>query len=91
MVVNTLLSVIFGRPNATLSLALLANDFDLKNRVHLLLGAVNAINLWHAAILALGLAKLSGGNVGRAFAVVFGFWVAIELLLILISFGQLAL
>jgi hypothetical protein len=91
MVISTLLCVIFGRLNAGPSLALLVSDFDLSNRVHLLLGAVNVTYLWHAAVLAIGLAKLSGAATGKAMLVVFGFWVLIELLLIAIGLGQWAL
>lgn len=91
MVVSTLLCVVLGRLNAGPSLALLVKDFDLSNRLHLLLGAVNAIYLWHAAVLAVGLAKLTGGSLTKAFAVVFGFWVLIELLLIAAGMGQWAL
>ncbi len=91
MVVGTLLAVILGRLYAGPSLALLANDFDPKNRVHLLLGAANIIYLWHTGVRAIGLAKVSGAPTARVFAVVFGFWVLIELLLIAIGLGQWAL
>jgi len=91
MAISTPLCVIFGRLNAGPSLALLVSDFDLSNRVHLLLGAANAIYLWHTAVLAIGLARLSGAATGKALLVVFGFWVLIELLLIAIGLGQWAL
>ena len=88
MVIGTLLCVIFGRLNAGPSLALLVNDFDLSNRVHLLLGAANAIYFWHTAVLAIGLAKLSGASIARAMLVVFAYWVPVELLLIAVGLGQ---
>jgi len=88
MVVGTLLCVIFGRLNAGPSLVLLVSDFDLSNRVHLLLGAANAVYFWHTAILAVGLAKLSGASTARAALVVFAYWVLIELLLIAVGLGQ---
>ncbi|MGA3283733.1 MAG: YIP1 family protein [Verrucomicrobiota bacterium] len=91
MVVGTLLAVIFGRPYVGPSLALLVDDFDPMKRGHLLLGAANIIYFWHAGVLATGLAKLSGGPMTKAFAVVFGFWVLIEILLIAIGLGQWAL
>jgi len=91
MAIGTPLCVIFGRLNAGPSLALLVSDFDLSNRVHLLLGAVNVIYLWHTAVLAIGLAKLTGAATVKAMLVVFGFWVLIELLLIAIGLGQWAL
>ena len=88
MVIGTLLCVIFGRLNAGPSLALLVSDFDLSNRVHLLLGAANAIYFWHTAVLAIGLAKVSGASTARAMLVVFAYWVLIELLLIAAGLGQ---
>lgn len=88
MVIGTLLCVIVGRLNAGPSLALLVTDFDLSNRVHLLLGAANAIYFWHTAILAIGLAKLSGASTARAMLVVFAYWVLIELLFIAVGLGQ---
>jgi hypothetical protein len=91
MVITTLLAVILGRLYAGPSLALLVGDFDPTNRGHLLLGAVNVINLWHAGVLAVGLAKLSGAPTAKTATVVFGFWVLIELLLIGIGLGQWAL
>jgi len=91
MIIGALLTVILGRLNSGISLALLVSDFDLTNRVHLLLGAANIIYPWHAAVLAIGLVKLSGGSMAKAFAAVFGFWVLIELLLIAIGLGQWAI
>ena len=91
IVIGTLLAVILGRLYATPSLALLVTNFDPANRVHLLLGAANVIYFWHTGVLAIGLAKLSGGSMARAFAVVFGFWVLIELLLVAVGLGQWAL
>ena len=90
-IIGTLLAVILGRLYAGPSLALLVTSFDPANRVHLLLGAANATYLWHTGVLAIGLAKLSGGSMTKAFAVVFGFWVLMELLLIAVGQGHWAL
>jgi hypothetical protein len=91
MVVGTLLCVIFGRLNAGLSLALLVNDFDISNRAHLLLGAANAFNFWHVAVLAIGVARVSGAPMTRTAIVIFAYWVLAELLLIAVGLGQWAL
>jgi hypothetical protein len=91
LVIGALLAAILGRLYATPGLALLVSDFDPKNRLHLLLGAVNVFYLWHAGVLAIGLAKLSGASTAKPLAVVFGFWVLIELLLIGVGLGQWAL
>jgi len=91
MVISTLLAVILGRLYAGPSLALLVTNFDPANRSHLLLGAVNGFNLWHTGVLAIGLAKLSNTSVAKPAAIIFGFWVLIELLLIGMGMGQYAL
>jgi len=91
MVFTTLLAVILGRLYAGPSLGLFVNSFDPTNRGHLLLGAINVVNLWHAGVLAVGLARLSGAPAGKAAVVIFGFWVVLELLLIGIGLGQWAL
>jgi len=91
MVIGTLLAVILGRLYAGPSLSLLVSNFDPANRGHLLLGAFNVIYLWHAGVLAVGLAKLSGAGPGKSAMIIFGFWVLVELLLIGIGLGQWAL
>jgi len=91
LVISTLLAVILGRLYAGPSPALLLSNFDPTNRGHLLLGALNVIYLWHAGVLAVGLAKLSGAPGAIAAAAVFGFWVLMESLLIAVGLGQWAL
>lgn len=91
MVVGTLLVVILGRLYVGISPALLINDFDPTNRQHLLLGALNLFNLWHAGVLSVGLAKLSGASLARPAMVVFGYWALATVLLIAIGVGQWAL
>ena len=66
MIISTLLAVILGRLYAGPSLALFISNFDPTNRGHLLLGAVNLVNLWHAGVLAVGLARLSDAPAGKA-------------------------
>lgn len=91
MVLSTLLVVILGRLYVGPSLALLVNDFDPKNRVHLLLGAANLVYFWHTAVLGVGLSKLSGASTAKGSMVVFTYWLVAELLLIAVGLGSLAL
>jgi hypothetical protein len=91
MVISTLLAVILGRLYVGPSLALLVNDFDAKNRIHLLLGAANLVYFWHTAVLGLGLAKLSGLSTAKSITVVFTYWIVAELLLIAVGLGSLVL
>jgi mannitol-specific phosphotransferase system IIBC component len=91
MVISTLLAVILGRLYVGPSLALLVNDFDTRNRVHLLMGAANLVYFWHTAVLGVGLAKLSGASTAKSLVVVFTYWVVAELLLIAAGLGSLVL
>jgi hypothetical protein len=88
MVIGTLLAEILGRLYAGPSLGLLVGEFDPRNRVHVLLGAANAVYFWHTGVLAVGLAKISGAPMVKTITVVFSLWVAIELLLIAVGAGQ---
>jgi hypothetical protein len=90
-VVTVLLTLSLDRMFATPSLALLVSEFDPANKTHLLLGAANFLNLWLAGVMAVGLAKLAGVAFHKAALVVFSFWVALELGLIFVGLGQLAL
>jgi len=91
LVIGTLLAVILGRFYAGPSLALLVSDFDPTRRVHLLLGAANIVYFWHTAVLGVGLAKVSGGSMGKALLVLFTYWILAELLLVAVGLGQWAL
>jgi hypothetical protein len=91
MVISTLLAVILGRLYVGPGLALLVNDFDTRNRVHLLMGAANLVYFWHTAVLGVGLAKLSGASTAKSLVVVFTYWVVGELLLIAAGLGSLVL
>lgn len=90
-VISTLMAVILGRLYVGPSLALCVSDFDPKNRLHLLLGAANAVYFWHTAVLGIGLAKLSGGSTAKTLMVVFTYWLVAELLLIAVGLGSMAL
>jgi hypothetical protein len=91
MVISTLLAVILGRLYVGPSLSMFITDFDPKNRVHLLMGAVNIVYFWHTAVLGIGLARLSGGSTAKAVMVVFMYWIVAELLLIAVGAGSMAL
>jgi hypothetical protein len=90
-VVSLLLMVILGRMIATPSLALLLSDFDMTNKKHYLLAAVNAFNFWMVAVMGLGLARLTGASFGRATMIVLVYWVAMSLALIALGMGNFAL
>lgn len=83
-IVTMLLTVIFGKAAAP-SLALLISQFDPKNPVHLLAGAVNLFTFWQLGVMAAGLARLAASSFARAFAVLLAYWLVFVAALILFS------
>ena len=90
-VVAILLTVITGKLGMTPSLALAVSDFDMKNKGHLLLAAVNIFSFWQIGVTACGLARLTGAPFAKALLLVFLYWLAFTLLFVGIGFGQLAM
>jgi len=90
-IVKTLLILVTSSAFATPSLALLIKDFDPQNPVHGALGAVNIMTFWFLAVVAIGLARLSGVATGRAAAWVFGIWALYRGLLVGLGFALKAI
>ena len=90
-VVTILLTVITGKLGMTPSLALTVGDFDLKNKVHLLLAAVNIFSFWQLGVAACGLARLTGKPFSKALLLVFLYWLAFTLFFVGIGFGQMTM
>ncbi len=80
MIVTMLLVVNLGQLTSTPSLALAVSEFDMKNKGHLLLGAMNVFSFWLIAVLASGLARLAGVPFVRAAFLVLGYWIVAEAL-----------
>ena len=89
--VAMLLGVILGRMYGQPSLGLLIEQFDPTVRQHALLGMVNVFNFWFVAVAGLGLARVTGGGVGKAITLFLIYWVAISLFFIALKMGQFAL
>jgi hypothetical protein len=90
-VVTILLTVITGKLGMTPSLALTVGEFDMKNKVHLLLAAVNIFSFWQIGVSACGLARLTGAPFSKALLLVFLYWFAFTSFFIGIGFGQMAM
>jgi len=90
-VVTILLTVITGKLGMTPSLALTIGDFDIKNKVHLLLAAVNIFSFWQIGVSACGLARLTGKPFSKALLLVLLYWLAFTLFFVGIGFGQMAM
>ena len=67
--------------------SLLISQFDPANKTHLMLAAFNLTTVWWIAVLAIGLARLSGVSFTKAAAWLFGIWFGIRFGLILAGVG----
>ena len=74
LIISLLLAVIYGNQHMTPGPVLLVSHFDPSNKVHLLLSAFNVMSIWYIAVLAIGLARLSGVSFLKAALWGFGFW-----------------
>jgi predicted outer membrane lipoprotein len=91
MVVTLLLQINLGRSTATPSLALAVSDFDPGNKMHMVMGALNLIQVWMVLVMGVGLAKLSGIPFSRAALLVLGCYLLQTSALVLMGAGMAAL
>lgn len=90
-VITTLLTVITAKLGITLSPALAISNYDTKNKLHLLLAALNVFNFWLIGVSACGLSRLTGTPFAKALLIVGIYWLAFTLILVLLGLGQFAL
>jgi hypothetical protein len=83
-VVTTLISTVMGKALTGTNLTVLLTNDDPKSLLHMFLGAVDIFDLWLAFVLATGLTRLTAAPCSKAFAVTFGYWLAMDCLLIFI-------
>jgi len=83
-VVSMLLMIITSRMEATLSPALLISGFDPTNTLHACLAALNVFSFWFYGVLSLGLAKLTRKPWSQAAVWVFGAWIILKFVPILL-------
>ena len=73
--ITTLLIVgmnsLYASPSAALAVL---SDYDPTNDMHKYMSAANAFSIWQAAVLGIGLSKLSGKGTGAGMGVAFGLW-----------------
>jgi hypothetical protein len=90
-VITTLLTVIMGKLGLTLSPALAISNFNLQNKLHMLLAALNAFNIWLVLVSAAGLSRVAGVPFGKALLIVAIYWLFFTGFLIAIGLGQFAM
>ena len=77
-IITMLVVVNTGNLMITPGPALLIGEFSDKNLVHLSLTAINLVTLWYIAVLAIGLARLSGASLVKATLCLFGLWAVLR-------------
>lgn len=87
LVLGTICTVLLNLSNFTAlpAISLLADNPDFSKPTSMALNAVNIFHLWAAAILAIGLSKLSVVSLKESAFWVFGYWVLIRMVLILMD------
>ena len=88
-IISMLLVVVTGNRYMTPGPALLIQDFDSTNKTHLLLSGLNLMTLWYVAVLAIGLARLSGASFAKAGSSLFGAWAVFKLGSIFLFSGKM--
>ena len=66
---------------------LLVSQFDPASKIHHALAACNLTTVWWIAVLAIGLARLSGTSFAKTAALLFGIWFVIRFGLIFLGVG----
>jgi len=61
----------YASPSAVLAVL---SDYDPTNDMHKYMSAANVFSIWQAAVLGIGLSKLSGKGTGAGMGVAFGLW-----------------
>ena len=77
-VITTLLVFATEDALAKPALSLLVSEFDPTNKFHLLLSLLDVTSLWTAAVLSIGLAKLSKVTIAESAFWVFGYWIVLR-------------
>ena len=78
-----LLVLATGHSHARPALSLFLTTFDPANRSHLFLAGMNPFYFWMAAVLSIGLAKISEVSFAEAAFWVFGYWIGLRTALLL--------
>lgn len=74
MVVTLLLRINLGQSTATPSLALVVSEFDPGNKMHMVLAALNLVQIWMILVMGVGLARLTNVPFLRASLLVLAFY-----------------
>jgi membrane protein, antimicrobial resistance system len=74
-IVTTLLMFLFDSIFASPSLALFVSNFDLENKLHVILSKINIFTFWSMAVLSIGLSKLFQRDFPKVLVLILVLWV----------------
>ncbi len=74
-IATTALMFVTDSITATPSLGLTVSPFDIENKVHLALAALNVFTIWVLVVISIGLAKLFQRDFLKVLVLVFALWV----------------
>ena len=77
--------MICGDPAARPALSILLLDSHPGDHLRAVLDVFNLFHLWSAAVLAIGLSRLTGVSAREAAFWTFGYWIALRVAIILLS------
>lgn len=79
------LSSLYASPSAALAVL---SEYDSANDTHKFLSALNVFSIWQAAVVGVGLSKLSGKPTGVSLGAAFGLWIAWVLVSVLLGISR---
>jgi hypothetical protein len=74
-IVTTLLMFLFDSIFASPSLALVVSNFNLENKLHVILSKINIFTFWSMAVLSIGLSKLFQRDFPKVLVLVLVLWI----------------
>jgi hypothetical protein len=88
-IITALMMVSLGSMAATPSAALaVLGSYDSTSNFHKLLSAINIFSIWEAAVVGIGLGKLSGKSTGAGMGLAFALWIVWVALSILLGISR---
>jgi hypothetical protein len=72
---TTIMMILMNSIYASPSLALAVSNFDMENKLHLVLAQVNFFTLWSLVVTSIGLSKLFQRDLPKVLVLVFALWI----------------
>jgi len=79
------LGSLHGNPSGSL---LVMSQYDTANHLHKLLSTLNIFSIWQAAVIGIGIAKLSGKSIGTGMGISFALWAVWIVIQVFSGFGM---